>query len=383
MFEYLVPMNMALFSALFAGIYFYQKHLVYARWLAIAYASGMMATIFDIINPHSEIAKLDASDVSHPFFWSVGIFVMLGMASRYQQTVPHIMIRAMMVAGVTAQLVFGYFWYHYPLQEAASNLLAASFMLIAAQMVQRGGGKPIDKRIAWLVRAVAVSFLVRISVVFTPLLLGTGNYPAIVDLHNALQLVMSSVAGGAAAVAFLVMSAQDIVETYRIQSRTDALTALLNRRGWEERIDALIASDRLTGRILLICDLDHFKAINDRFGHHAGDLVLKRVGDCLMQIKVPNSEVARIGGEEFAILLPPESAPAIETIAELVRQSVGALDHCDLAGKRVSCSIGCAMIKADGGYRGAYLQADTALYEAKRKGRNRVAFAATALAVAA
>jgi diguanylate cyclase (GGDEF)-like protein len=377
MFEYLVPVNLALFSIVFSGIYLYQRHLIYARWLAIAYASGMAATIFDIINPHSEIARLDASDISHPLFWSVGIFVLLGMAHRYRQDVPHMLIRAMMVAGVAAQLVFGYYWYHYPLQETASNLLAAGFMFMAAQMVQRGGTKAMDAKIAWLLRVVALSFLVRITVVFAPLIFGSGDYLQIVDMHNALQLIMSSVASVGAALAFLVMSAQDIVDIYRIQSRTDALTGLLNRRGWEERIDALVAADSLNGRILLICDLDHFKEINDRFGHHAGDLVLQRAGASLAHVKVPGSEVARIGGEEFALLLPQECAPAMDTISELVRQSVGGINHAELDGRPVTCSIGCAAIEADGGYRGAYLQADTALYAAKRHGRNRVAYAAT------
>jgi diguanylate cyclase (GGDEF)-like protein len=383
MFEYLVPINLALFSALFGGIYIYQRHLVYARWLAVAYASGMMATIFDIISPHSEIAKLDVSDISHVFFWSLGIFVLLGMADRYKQAVPHRLIRAMMAAGIAAQLVFGYFWYHYPLQETASNVLAASFMFMAAHMVQRGGAKPMDAKIAWLIRAVAISFLVRISVVFAPLILGSGNYLAIVDLHNALQLIMSAVASVAAALAFMVLSAQDIVDIYRTQSKTDALTGLLNRRGWEERIDALIASDSLVGRILLICDLDHFKKINDQFGHHMGDMVLQRVGACFHQIKMPNSEVARIGGEEFAILLPQECADAVDTVAELVRQAVGGIAYPELDGQIVTASLGCAMIQADGGYRGAYLRADTALYAAKREGRNRVAYAPTGMAVAA
>jgi diguanylate cyclase (GGDEF)-like protein len=383
MFEYLVPVNLALFSAIFAGIYLYQRHLVYARWLAIGYASGMVATIMDILTPHSEVARIDWSDVSHILFWSVGIFVILGMAHRYRQPVPHSMIRAMMAVGITVQLIFGYIYYYYPLQETASNLLATFYMLIAAQMVQRGAAKPIDRKIAWMIRAVAASFVLRISVVFTSLFFAPGDYLVIVDLHNALQLVMSSVAGAGAALAFLVMSAQDIVDIYRTQSKTDALTGLLNRRGWEDRIDALMAADALAGRALLMCDLDHFKVINDDHGHHVGDLVLQRVGACLNQIRVPGSEVARIGGEEFAILLPAECTDAVGTLSELIRQSVGATYHPELPGHIVTCSIGCALVVADGGYRGAYIEADKALYAAKHQGRNKVAFAPGNLAFAA
>jgi diguanylate cyclase (GGDEF)-like protein len=383
MFEYLVPVNLALFSAIFAGIYLYQRHLVYARWLAIAYVSGMFATIFDIIEPHSEIARLSASDVSHPFFWSVSIFVMLGMADRYGQRVSHGLVRTLMALGIAGQLIFGWLWYLYIVQETLSNLLAATFMLMAAQLVARGGSTAIDRRITWLLRAVAISYLLRVTVVFAPVLLSSANYLATVHLHNALQLVVSSVTGAGAALAFLVMSAQDVVEIFRARSRTDALTGLLNRRGWEEKIEALAKAGRIAGRIVLICDVDHFKRINDQWGHQVGDAVLQRIGICFAALNIQGSEIARIGGEEFAILLPQDARPNMLGLAESVRRSVETLGQPEVADVAVTCSIGYAVVEPDGGYRGAYVNADAALYAAKREGRNRVVSADSLSAMAA
>ena len=158
-------------------------------------------------------------------------------------------------------------------------------------------------------------------------------------------------------------------------SRTDGLTRLLNRRYWEEAVAAEFERCRSGAQraALLMLDVDHFKAINDRHGHPAGDEVIRRLGailrDTLRQQDVPG----RYGGEEFGIVLPETGAAGAEAIAERVRQRIESTTL-SASGIRGTVSIGIAEVDAqDRDYSVWIAHADRALYSAKERGRNRVA----------
>ena len=156
-------------------------------------------------------------------------------------------------------------------------------------------------------------------------------------------------------------------------SRSDGLTGLRNRRAFDERIGEALTHAMRYGRSLsmAIIDVDLFKAINDTSGHTAGDNVLRCVGSRLLACTRAADFVARIGGEEFAILLPETALFEAMQVGEKVRASVAATP---IAGERVTVSIGIASFPhsnvqtVDELYRAA----DQALYRAKNKGRNRV-----------
>jgi diguanylate cyclase (GGDEF)-like protein len=169
------------------------------------------------------------------------------------------------------------------------------------------------------------------------------------------------------------------------QAATDALTGLANRRQFEER---LLAEVDRTRRFpaplgLMMLDIDHFKQVNDRFGHQAGDDVLRAVAgavsDCARDVDV----AARYGGEEMAVLLPGADVAGALAAAERVRKAVEALDTgiLDAEGEpvRVTVSLGVASL-GEGPTDGDDLvaQADAALYRAKHAGRNRSEAAAPA-----
>ena len=128
---------------------------------------------------------------------------------------------------------------------------------------------------------------------------------------------------------------------------------------------------------MLLVDLDHFKRINDGFGHGMGDRVLAKTGDALREVLRPLPGeahcAARMGGEEFAVLLPGADAKAAAAIAELLRLRIAAIGH-DIgdSGPDVSASIGTAAFGNAAGIATALEAADMALYEAKTSGRNRV-----------
>ncbi len=156
----------------------------------------------------------------------------------------------------------------------------------------------------------------------------------------------------------------------------DALTTLPNRACLQERLASLHHSAKKHGATysLLLLDLDHFKVVNDRFGHATGDQVLVQVGRRIVRnLREPNS-VGRWGGEEFLCLLPEVNRPAAEKIAERIRVGIEAWPV-EFQGRRipVTSSIGVATFPNDGRHPDVLLaKADTALYEAKRAGRNRI-----------
>jgi len=173
-----------------------------------------------------------------------------------------------------------------------------------------------------------------------------------------------------------------LLETHAMAelAQQDALTGLKNRRVFDEHLDGLWqrAIDEARGLAILLIDVDHFKAYNDRYGHQAGDLALRRVAEMLqMFVKRPTDVLARYGGEEFAVLLYDVDAVAAENVAAQMRKAICAmgLEHRDSRlGQIVTISIGVAVVEPtpERRSRGALQLADEALYQAKKMGRNRV-----------
>ena len=160
-------------------------------------------------------------------------------------------------------------------------------------------------------------------------------------------------------------------------ARTDALTRLPNRRALEEELSRAVARAMRAGTALsaLALDVDRFKRVNDEHGHAAGDAVLAAVAARAAAALRAGDLIARVGGEEFAVLLPGADLGRAREAAERIREAIAAEPIA--AGKvslPVTASIGCASLapgESDG--RGLLGRADARLYEAKQAGRNRVA----------
>lgn len=161
----------------------------------------------------------------------------------------------------------------------------------------------------------------------------------------------------------------------------DPLTGLLNRRGLEERVSASLASARRRNAplSLLLLDIDHFKKVNDGHGHDVGDLVLKAVAECLKRRLREVDVVARIGGEEFVVLLPDTGSFGACQVAGALVRAVQVAPMPVVGGITISCGV--AEIDADTETADdALRRADGALYEAKHGGRNQFCLAAPAQA---
>ncbi|WEX11386.1 GGDEF domain-containing protein [Chelativorans sp. AA-79] len=164
-------------------------------------------------------------------------------------------------------------------------------------------------------------------------------------------------------------------ETLEYAAYTDSLTGTHNRRYFDDALEEYL---REFGRIqrpvgLIVLDLDHFKQINDGYGHDVGDEVLRQVAACLQELMRHHDVVARLGGEEFAIIAPNMTEHGLAFLGERVRAAVSAL-VLDIGDLRVgvSTSVGVAIWDGEENAEAFYRRADRMLYRAKRMGRNRV-----------
>ena len=165
---------------------------------------------------------------------------------------------------------------------------------------------------------------------------------------------------------------------------TDGLTGLTNHRAFQQRFqDLLERAQRHSHKVaLLLCDVDHFKKVNDNYGHPVGDEVLRRVARVLQDVPRKIDIPARYGGEEFAVLLDNVDVAQAKTVAERIRIEISkVVVETDKGSLSVTESIGVAAFPDDGTDRATLIErADLALYHAKHTGRNRVVTWAEALA---
>jgi diguanylate cyclase (GGDEF)-like protein len=159
-------------------------------------------------------------------------------------------------------------------------------------------------------------------------------------------------------------------------SQTDQLTQLLNRRGFDEAAALALRAAQHAGlsAVVFMCDIDHFKAINDKFGHDVGDRVLVEIAGVLRQFaREDGTLVARHGGEEFAVLLIGAGEDVAQQYAESIRRACAAQDIAmGETASRVTISIGFAVCRGAFDLPTMMRSADQALYAAKRRGRDRV-----------
>jgi diguanylate cyclase len=168
------------------------------------------------------------------------------------------------------------------------------------------------------------------------------------------------------------------LESARVESLTDALTGLSNRRMFDETLRHRIEEARAqkTELFLLLCDVDHFKRFNDTWGHHTGDQILRFLAAAMQAHAKSDFLVARYGGEEFAMIMPRSDAPSAARIAEAMCQAIRTKrlrrrsTNEDLG--QVTISIGLARLTAADTPQGLVERADACLYASKRNGRDRV-----------
>ncbi len=192
---------------------------------------------------------------------------------------------------------------------------------------------------------------------------GAGNLDRWID-------VMASVTVVAAVVEMLSARNRALLRRISGEARSDELTGLLNRRGFDERAEIELARSRREGTSLAVIafDLDHFKQVNDEFGHEVGDRVLAQLADCFRAQSRETDVAARMGGEEFVALLPGADLEDARSFAERVRAELRSLAAPGTPA--VTVSAGATASVAPDGIERMLKRADMALYSAKSRGRD-------------
>lgn len=228
----------------------------------------------------------------------------------------------------------------------------------------------------WLVRRLVSQPVVELAERVAKMTPGCGKRILVEQHHVRDEIGILALSANA----FMEATESALTEIKALAS-TDMLTQIPNRRRFMERLEEeLNRMQRIsTGRVrqiasVLMFDVDHFKQINDTYGHAAGDQVLRELGQAIKQGLRKSDIAGRIGGEEFAILLANTDWPQARLFAERIREQVAELSITYEARViRVTISVGLSlMLQQQGSTDVALSQADEALYHAKRSGRNRV-----------
>lgn len=283
--------------------------------------------------------------------------------------------RLLLVLVVLMPLGYAAGFDYYSWRVGFANVLIAGQLLIvgwAALRPQTDSSLRWRALIAMCYTSVALASLARgVLGVFFPEL-----YPAFDAPHpvNVAAQVIANVALVLTAVAVLVAWREEAEAQLRAQAISDGLTRLSNRNYWTDRAPAFFDQARRHGQplALITLDLDHFKKINDTLGHGVGDQVLRLVGRILQANRRSSDLVARIGGEEFAMLLPQTERAAALHVEQALRQALQAEveRHPTL---QVTYSAGLAMLQPeDLSFTDFMVRADRALYLAKAQGRGRL-----------
>lgn len=188
-----------------------------------------------------------------------------------------------------------------------------------------------------------------------------------------LMQALACVFGLFLALSALTANVLDLLARYQREAWIDPLSGLLNRRGFDDAIARLPRKTAHEGS-LIVCDIDHFKGVNDAFGHALGDQVIVGLAEIIHRFAPPGSVTSRLGGEEFLLFLPGVNAARAAGVANDIRESFAEEVGAQLElGRPLTASFGLSTVQhGDASIHDAIARADEALYEAKARGRNRL-----------
>jgi diguanylate cyclase (GGDEF)-like protein len=345
------------------------------RWLAAGYFLGVV-----YFSVEGTIAGFGAAPAAVVLSFAIALAAMLafvvGVARHYRTAPPFLILAALFVLSTVACALIQ----DLPRTSILRMLVyqAPYFVAqaIAASIVLGSGLRGrLDRAFGWLLAASALHFL---SKPFLMSWLGGTGVNAGEYLRTEYALASQTLATMfvlSVAIGALAVMVRDVLSDVTAKSETDALSGLLNRAGFE-RVAATSVANAARGNLpvsLVVADLDHFKTVNDSYGHIAGDRVIRCFSALISEAARGLPTAARIGGEEFAIILPGSNIAAARLFAEGARSAFAALPVEGLPrDRRFTASFGVAERIPGETIADLMRRADEALYDAKKAGRDRV-----------
>lgn len=366
-----------LFATAFGIVAVYYRAALGARWLAFAYALGIANPILEFVLPF----QANGQPISFGIFAALFLALALsnvGLALHYRVRLPVAALGFLVVLGLLTNFAI--------LDMERDSLLRAVLYQAPFSAMQLFGawviasnrqGRTLDRALVALFVVGAVYFL---SKPFIAALIGSGDSPQayLSSTYAAISQSTGAVLLISNGLLIMLVMVRDLMAEVTIRSETDPLSGLLNRRGFEDQADKarLLALRAGAPAVMVVSDLDHFKLINDSYGHDAGDAVIAAFGHTLRRSFDPRAVIGRLGGEEFAVMLPGISIAAAREIVEELRSRLRSMNADERGIERVvTGSFGMASLEPGDSLADLLRRADRALYEAKAQGRDRVAVA--------
>jgi diguanylate cyclase (GGDEF)-like protein len=365
---WVIPAICTLFSLAFLSIGKRHRDAHGSYWAMAAYLIAATGMVVDL---HRLQMPLALAAMAVPLHWMAVGSLLQAFLGRHGKSLPKWPTLSLLAVAIAAHCYYYLYTNDLPTRVIISAGIGTIICLQASLQLYSKNSRAIDRVILGLVVGVGVTFLGRLVPFF--MLNGAARaaeqwlsspYLAVFYISSAIYAVMSGLA-------LLLATGIDLVEKHYLESRVDHLTGVPNRRALDQWIDEEAPGATNFGAVLML-DLDHFKSINDRFGHAGGDQALVAVAQGLNGKLGAFARIARVGGEEFAVLIEAEHCEAAQALAIVARKAVSATRFTDsLEDLNVTASIGLAIRQKGESLRDTMRCADMALYEAKAGGRNR------------
>lgn len=365
-------------SAIFAGGFFilwrHQRERRYIGLLAFSYFAAACGYLLQSVTLPFGVALTKLA--SNTFFVVTACMMALGILGKFGRKVPHLALGLMSGAGLA---VLSWFLFVQPdmgWRVLAINFTLAGICLVIAAELRAVKDKIFVDRVLMVALAVnACNFLVRPIVIIAFVGPPVSDGDIFMSLYWITTAVTHAFNSVLLAICLMTGIALEVIGRLRKDALSDPLSGLLNRRGFEERGNA-----RLARRVaehaptsLVLADLDHFKDINDKYGHAVGDRVIAAFGTTLRELAGEGAITGRIGGEEFAVILPGRGSAQAQSFAESVRISFANVAIAGLAkATSFTASFGISEWEEGDTLSRMLDRADVALYRAKDNGRNNV-----------
>lgn len=365
-------------SAIFAGGFFllwrHQRERRYIGVLAGSYLAGTCGFLLQSVSlpVGMELTKL----ASNTLFVITAYTIAAGILGRFGRRPPHL---ALSLFGLGGLLILSWFLFVEPDMSrrvfAINFALAGMSLVVAAELRQVPRKNFVDQLLMVALVVAGINFLVRPLVIIAIVGPPAGDGDIFLSLYWISTSVSHAFFSVLLAICLITAIALDVIGKLQSDALSDPLSGLLNRRGFEERGSDVLACSSLSGMpvALVLADLDHFKSVNDTYGHACGDRVIATFAGLLRDAGGQEGVAGRIGGEEFAVVLPGSGLASARLFAESVRTSLGGAIVPGLPTETpVTASFGVVERLKGETLSALLIRADVALYQAKHDGRDRV-----------